>query len=260
LWFDLCWEIGGFDEYPFPISVPSHGETFEERAVLKQRAIPEMQAAGLLAGDRLASAFGQVLAQIAKPGLWVEGLWMPDDVTPSPARLMSIVAEQGSILLVQAPGRSESFGGDVQITVQRDPITAATLQGMPPAPPGNRPRVAVPVSALAPKKDDEDFDGVDLMQPQARGGRDAKAAAAARSLVETEHFRDGQFTVNLRDRMGRSHRSAVFKWFDGFEPDGRYGVTHQQRSGAEPELVVAPVGAAEIRTALQNRVDEVRSR
>lgn len=262
LWFDLCWEIGGFDEYPFPISVLSHGQTLEERAIMKQRAAPEMQAAGLLAGDRLAPRFGAVLAQIARPGLWVEGLWMADNVTPSPSRLMSIVSEEGSILLVQGPGQSESSGGDLQISVQRDPITSAALQGLPPAPPGNRPRMAVPMSVLAPKNTEEDeYDDVDVMQPQgARNGREAKAAQALRDLVDGEHLRDGQFTVNLRDRMGRSQRSGVFKWFDAMEPDGRYGVTQQQRGGSETEFVVSPISATEIRTALENRVNEVRSR
>ena len=260
LWFDLCWEIGGFDEYPFPVAVRSHGATLEERAVIKQRAIPEMEAAGVIGGGYLNPRLGQVLAQVAKPGLWIEGLWTADEVNPSPVRLMSIVAEDASILFVQGPGETERHGGDVQITVQpKTPITAAVLPGMPPTPPGNRSRIAVPRSALAPENgDDEDFDEVDLMQPK-QTSPDERNANAFKEIVEAEHLRDGQFTANMRDRVGRSHRSAPLKWFDAFEPDGRYGITEEQLPGKEPELVVAPLGPTEIRAALDNRVQQIRS-
>ena len=254
LWFDLCWEIGKFDEYPFPIKVRSHGETLEERAVLKQRAMPEMQAAGLLVGDRLTQAFGAVLAQIAKPGLWIEGLWMPDDVNPSPVRLMSIVFDQAAILLVQGPGESKSYGGDIRISVHnRTSIAAAAIQGMPPAPPGKRPRMSALLSDLGSKDDNSGG----MLEPAS--GPERRAANALVELVEAEHFRSGQFTANLLDPMGRSHRSSVLKWFDAAEPDGRYALTQQQRSGLGPELVVAPVGPAEIGKALDNRVNEVRA-
>lgn len=260
LWFDLCWEIGGFDEYPFPISVRSHGETLEERAVLRQRSLPELQKAGLLGQNGLTQRFAEVLGQLAKPGLWIEGLWMPDDQNPSPVRLMSIATEEGSVLVVQEPGESERLGGDIRITVHpKAALPDATLQGMPPTPPGNRPRTAVPVSALAPRHTaDEDFEDVDLMRPnQPRG--DERAVKAFREIVDQPHLRDGQFTANMRDRSGKTHRSPVFKWFDALEPEGRYGLTEQKNPGNEAELVVAPLGPGEIRTALDNRVQQIRS-
>ncbi|CAM05950.1 ESAT-6 protein secretion system EspG family protein [Saccharopolyspora erythraea NRRL 2338] len=256
LWFDLCWEIGGFDEQPFPVAVRSHGQTMEERAVLKQRTLPELEAAGLLSGTGLAPRFADVLARIAKPGLWVEGLWMPDDTNPSPARLLSVVAESASILLVQAPGETESHGGDLQISVhQRTSVAAAAVQGMPAAPPGHRPTVAVPVSAFAPRQD-ESYEDVDLMDSSTR--RRQPGERVLREMVDAQHFRDGQFTANLRDRMGHTRRSRPLKWFDAFEPMGRYGFSQRQRSGNEPELVVAPLGPADITSALENRVAEVR--
>lgn len=258
LWFDLCWEIAGFDEYPFPIAVRSHGDTLEERAVLKQRAVPEMQSAGLLAGGSLTPSFMRVLSQIAKPGLWIEGLWMPDDTNPSPVRLLSVVYERESILLVQQPGESEAHGGDLQISVLRDPISGAAVQGMPPAPPGDRPRMAVPLSALKPKEPspNADFENFNVMQPSARGQDPVKPL---RELLTSPHYREGQFTANLRDRMGKTHRSSVLTWFDAFEPDGRYGMSQQAGRGTEPQLVVAPLGPADIRGALDVRINEVRS-
>jgi hypothetical protein len=245
LWFDLCWEIAGFDEYPFPIAVRSHGDTLEERAVLKQRAIPEMQSAGLLTGESLTPSFQRALAHIAKPGLWIEGLWMPDDTNPSPVRLLSVVYERESILLVQQPGETEAHGGDLHITILRDPISGAAVQGMPSAPPGSRPRMSVPLSAL-----------FSVMQPGVRGQDPVKPL---RELLTSPHYREGQFTANLRDRMGKTHRSSVLTWFDAFEPDGRYGMSQQSGRGTEPQLVVAPLGPADIRGALDARINEVRS-
>lgn len=255
LWFDLCWEIGAFDEYPFPLKLRSHGETLEERAVLKQRVWPEMAGANLIAGEGLAPAFGTVLAQIAKPGLWIEGMFMADDTNPSPVRLMCVAMERASILVVQHPGDVEAYGGDIQISVHpKMNLPAATLQGMPPTPAGKRPRVAALLSDLAPKRDEYG----DLMVAPGPGGADQRAVKAVRELTENPHFRDGQFVANLRDPMGRTHRSAVFKWFDEAEPGGRYAVTQHMRSGLGQELVVAPLGPAELGKALENRVNEVR--
>ncbi|KAA5833465.1 ESX secretion-associated protein EspG [Saccharopolyspora hirsuta] len=263
LWFDFCWEIGRFDEYPFPIAVRSHGATLEERAVLRQRALPEMQAAGLLGGTGLAPRFGQVLAQLAKPGLWVEGLWLPDETTDSPVRLMSVASEEGALLLVQDSGESESYGGDLRISVHpRTSVVAAAIQGMPPAPPGKRPRLAVPCAELAQQQGpvpDESFDEIDMMQSASTPKRTPSGAEALRAVLEEQHLRDGQFTVNMRDRHGRTRRSQVLKWFDAREPDGRYGVTQQQRPGVGPELVLAPLAPPDLGKALENRVAEVRT-
>ncbi|QIZ35200.1 ESX secretion-associated protein EspG [Saccharopolyspora sp. ASAGF58] len=260
LWFDLCWEIGRFDEYPFPIAVRSHGATLEERAVLRQRALPELQAAGLLAGDGLAPRLAQSLAQLAKPGLWIEGLWMPDGTNQSPTRLLAVATEEGAVLLVQDPGESEQHGGDLRISVHpRTSVGAAAVQGMPPSPPGKRPRLAVPVADLTPRDNaDESFESLGMMQ-SAGPKRAAPAATTLRAMTEESHFRDGQFTANLRDRLGRTHRSQVLKWFDAFEPDGRYGLTQQHRQGLGPELVLAPLGPAELGAALENRIAEIRT-
>ncbi|MGP4015353.1 ESX secretion-associated protein EspG [Saccharopolyspora sp. 5N708] len=261
LWFDLCWEIGRFDEYPFPIAVRSHGATLEERAVLRQRALPDMAAAGLLGGGGLAPRFAQVLTQLAKPGLWIEGLWMPDDATESPARLLSVATGEGAVLLVQEPGETEQHGGDLRISVHpRASVSAAAIQGMPSAPPGKRPRLAVPVADLAARGNaEENLEEVDLMQSVRQPKRRPPAAQTLRAITEEKHLRDGQFTANLRDRMGRPRRSQVLKWFDAYEPDGRYGLTQQQRPGVGAELVLAPLGPAELGAALDNRIGEVRA-
>ncbi|MER5389882.1 ESX secretion-associated protein EspG [Saccharopolyspora sp. NPDC002686] len=263
LWFDFCWEIGRFDEYPFPIAVRSHGATMEERAVLRQRALPEMQAAGLLGGNGLAPRFAQVLGLLAKPGLWIEGIWSPDETSAAPVRMMSVASEEGAVLLVQDPGESESHGGDLRISVHpRTSPVAAAIQGMPPAPPGKRPRLAVPFADLAPKQDrraDENFEELDMMQSAAPARPKQSGADALRAVLEEPHLRDGQFAVNMRDRHGRTRRSQVLKWFDAREPDGRYGVTQQQRPGVGAELVLAPLAPPDLGKALENRVNEVRT-
>lgn len=263
LWFDLCWELGGFDEYPFPIAVRSHGATLEERAVLRQRAMPEMQAAGLLNGNGLAPRFAQVLAQLAKPGLWVEGIWLPDATTESPVRLMSVATEEGALLLVQDSGESQSYGGDLRISVHpRTSVVAAALQGMPPAPPGKRPRLAVPCADLAEEQKsapDENFEEMDMMQSATPARAGKSPADTLRAALDEQHVRDGQLVVNMRDQYGRTRRSQVLKWFDASEPDGRYGLTQQQRPGVGPELVLAPLTPQDLGRALENRVAEVRS-
>lgn len=274
LQFDLCWEIARHGEYPFPIAVSSYGETVGERAVVKQRLMPELQAAGLLNGETLEPGFALVLAQIARPGLWIEGLWMPDDVHPSPVRLMSIAFDRAAILVVQEPGEFDSYGGDLHISVHENTaIWDAALQGMPPVRPGRQPRLVVGVSDLAQatansdsaRTSDGDYSdqGPSESGPGSRSGWRANGqhyAEQFRELVDAPHFRDGQFTANRRDPMGMRHRSKVLKWFDAFEPDGRYGIVEQYRAGAGTELVLAPIDTLELRAALRSRVNDVRSR
>ncbi|WP_433870270.1 ESX secretion-associated protein EspG [Saccharopolyspora sp. CA-218241] len=252
LWFDLCWELGRFDEQPFPLAVRSHGATLEERAALLQRTLPELRAAGLVDGSALDPAFARALDRISKPSLWIEGIWMPDAESESPARLLSVATEDGAVVVEQFPGETEQFGGDVRITEHpRTSLAAAAVQGMPPAPPGTKPRVAVPLSALGPQEE-RDFSELDVMSSGPQGLE--REVRELRRFVDAPHLRDGQFTANHRDRLGRAHRSPVLQWFDAFEPDGRYGLT-----GTGTELVLAPLGPAEIGRALDNRVQEVRA-
>ena len=254
LWFEACWSIAGLDEYPFPLSVASHGETTEERSVLFQRAEPDMRAAGLLDGNGLTSRFGFALARIAKPGLWIEGLWNSSDSDGENtySRLLAVAFEEGTILAAQAPGTTH--GGDVEISFHRDPPGTAALRGMPPTPPGDKHRVAVPTSALKPASDDEELDPMgSRLPPKLR-----QSVREIRELLDSAHARDGQFTANHRDTMGRHQRSSVLKWFDT-ESGGRYGVTLRPSGGTEHELAVAPLGPEEISRSLESRVGEVRS-
>lgn len=259
LWFDLCWEIGGFDEYPYPISVRSHGATLQERAVVKQRLLPELRAAGVLSGDTLTPGLARALAHIAKPGLWVEALWMSEDTGPAPTRLMSIAVDRGSVLLVQEAGESEENGGDLFISTHPDTaITAVAVQGMPPTPPGGRSPVGVPRSALTGRDEQGTEHGM-LQSFGARPDRQQQATRVFRELVDGERLREGQLTANFRDHNGRQQRSPVFVWFDAAEPDGRYGLSEQQRPGIEPDLVVAPLGPDDVRAVLDHHVARVRS-
>ncbi|MFC7341750.1 ESX secretion-associated protein EspG [Saccharopolyspora griseoalba] len=250
LWFDLCWEIGGFGEHPFPLAVRSHGETRDERSALRQRAEPEMAAAGLLVPAGLNPRFADLLSRIANPGLWIEGLYLVDDVTDSPCRLLSVATEDGALLIVQQPGESGFRGGDLRITTHpRTSVGAAAIQGLPPAPPGERPRLAVPLADL---ERPEPAAAEDAAEPTVE--REKTPVEELRAFTEVDHYRDGQFTANLRDRSGRTHRSSVLKWFDVAEPDGRYGLVRTGR-----ELVLSGLNAQDLVRALQDRVAEVRS-
>src|SRR5699024_364058 len=130
--------------------------------------------------------------------------------------------------------------------------------GMPPARPGSRKRMSAPVSGVRPAEDSMHGDGSIMRSSGASGGHGGRTARDMQTLLE-QHYRGGQFTANLRDRFGRAHRSAVLRWFDAYEPDGRYGMKQEHRAGDEPNIVICPVGPAELGRALENRVREVRS-
>ncbi|WP_019853132.1 ESX secretion-associated protein EspG [Actinopolyspora mortivallis] len=255
-WLDLCWDVAGLDEHPKALALGSCGETLEERAVLHRRARAQLSEAGLLHDGHLVPALSRALGALAGPGLWIEGIWTPDDSSAGVVRLMCVATRDGAVLAVQEAGDSEEQGGDVDISLHRDSLTAATLFGMPPAPPGNRPRVVVPARLL---RTEANSGSHVLEQVSGDAAGRGQAVRAFRDLVEAPHFRDGQFTVNLRDSLGNRHRCRPLGWFDAPPPDGRYTVRRQQR-GSEPELVLAPLGAADLRTTLDRQVTELRTR
>src|ERR1700712_4685822 len=47
---DFLWESAGLGELPYPLRVRSHGETLDERSLLRQRTLEGLAARGLAAG------------------------------------------------------------------------------------------------------------------------------------------------------------------------------------------------------------------
>ncbi|CAL99699.1 ESAT-6 protein secretion system EspG family protein [Saccharopolyspora erythraea NRRL 2338] len=248
LWFELCWEVGGFGDRPIPVGGSTDEWTPQERVVLRQRALAGMRAAGLLSGDVLAPALAQALAQIARPCLWIDGAWLPVAGSP-PARLLSVVAGSGTVLLVSGGADAQ----DVDISVHpRTSISAAAARGIPQAPPGLRAFVSVPASAFEPWEEDSESVGGG---PGDAGGGGPGSEPTLREMIDAPHFREGRFTANLRARSGRTHRSQPLNWFDAFQPDGRYRLRHGL--GRRNELGLTPLSPADITHALDRRIAAV---
>ncbi|QUG99707.1 ESX secretion-associated protein EspG [Saccharopolyspora erythraea] len=248
LWFELCWEIGGFGDCPVPIGGRTGEWTPQERVVLRQRALTGMRAAGLLSGEALAPALAQALTQIARPCLWIDGAWMAVAGRP-PARLLSVAAGSGSVLMVSGGADAE----EVDISVHpRTSISAAATMGIPPVPPGLREFVSVPASAFGPWEEEAEGAGGVGGGP-GDGGLGSEPTLA--EMIDAPHFRDGQFTANLRARSGRKHRSQPLNWFDAFQPDGRYRLRHGP--GGRNELGLTPLSPADITHALDRRIAAV---
>ena len=72
--FDLLWEDLGNGEAPYPLSVPSHGVTMDERAQLGQRVFGGLAEAGLADGDEVSPELAELFTLLGESALSVDAL------------------------------------------------------------------------------------------------------------------------------------------------------------------------------------------
>ncbi len=51
--YDICWADLNLGEYVYPLQVPGHGRTYDERAQLRRRVYQQLEARRLARGERL---------------------------------------------------------------------------------------------------------------------------------------------------------------------------------------------------------------
>ena len=71
--FDVVWEQLGIGEQPYPITVASHGETTEERAVLREKALHGLASRGLHDGQDLQPWLEDLLVMLVRNRFTVDG-------------------------------------------------------------------------------------------------------------------------------------------------------------------------------------------
>ncbi|GGM32712.1 ESX secretion-associated protein EspG [Longimycelium tulufanense] len=247
---DQVWESLELTGYPFPFEVRNHGETLEERLAIRTQVAAELSTMGLLRDGQLDPGLEDALRAIARPMLWFDSVWLPDNETESPFRLISVPQQHGTLLALQFPGEAAHYGGPLHIEhlPRVDPVRAL-IERLPAGRPGDRPAVAVPVEpALArSSRTSADFSVLSEIHTTDHASRDRRAFDELMSLPRT---RGGQIAANTRDRAGRHHRSPVVRWFD-VDPDQRYMITTRTELHGVEWVSVAPADP----NALHSHID-----
>lgn len=250
----------GIEDLTLPLETPSYGATLEQIGDLARREAPQMEAAGILAGDEVVPELEQALRVLAKPYLWVDSLWFPQFGTEPAWRTVAARTEEDRVVLGVQPPLDERFGGVLTVEVhEKAPLPQVLVPTLPPAPPGKHNPVRVPESSFRVRQEepaDDSFmqEGVPTKSRNS-GDREVDAYWA---MSRTEHVRAGQLAANLRDQTGKVHRCRPVTWFDNAAPDGRYLDHNEQGSSGERVYMITPADAGVIGRTIDTLLKAVR--
>lgn len=277
--FDFVWEELNLGEYPYPLRVPSHGDTMDERSALRHEVNRELVADGLKdAGGALDPELHEWLRLLAKNTVSVDALHIAEERKPPVAALAATNGER-AVLAVQ---------DDEGITVSAiypDGLVSAIVGLLPHTGRGTAQSITLPVDdALrttpanvvirdpqAPREEPEQPEqrpglfGLRRKQPAPvtaevaaprrrplaeRTSGDAKADYAL--LAAQPRLRGGQLAANARDAAGRRFRSPVLAWFDTVT--GRYLSLVREGHNGEGWVTLSGADAVTLRGRLTEMV------
>lgn len=244
------------DDLTLPLEGKAYGRTLQQLGEVAKREAPTMERLGLLVNNEVEPGLAQALKVLTKPYLWVDSLWFPSFGSDHAWRTVAAITEgQRVVLGVQGPSETERYGGPLTVEVHdKAPLPQVLLPTFPPAPPGNRGAVRVPMSSFAPPEQPEDTPDSMMQQVvKSRGSSGDRQVAAYQEIGQAEHVRGGQLAANVRDQHGRVRRSEVLRWFDNAEPDGRYLDYRERGSTGEPLCVLVPADAR----AIGGKIDQL---
>lgn len=238
---DFLWESAGLGELPYPLRVPSHGATVDERALLRRRTLEGLVHRGLADGrgrpePHLEDHFGV----LASPDLSLDAIQLID---PSAEPLLSVAGVLGGqgLLAVQ-----DTRGLHLQ-PCPVDGLVSAIVSLLPPGPRGTEKSITVPLEQLVGTH------GVDFMQRRGNGDDGRSSTDEDRKALAKLHaqprLRGGQMGANARNRVnGGRTRPPVLSWFD--TETGRYFTQASRGRDGRDWITIAPADAATLRARL----------
>lgn len=218
---DFVWESLDAGELPYPLAAKSHGETMDQRRLLRHRVFE------VLRDRRLMDQQGRLSPQIEDwLTLLARGTHTVDAVFEGKSALSAGDGHQ-ALLATQT---------DDGLTLTRiDPsaVVSSVVALLPPCQRGTEKSITIPSAELARMAD----------------GRPAGGTAIDRqvlkALSEQPKQRAGQLAVNTRTPMGTRKRSQVVSWFD--TPSGRYLTYTRKGNDGTDWITIAPADAATLR-------------
>lgn len=263
--FDFLWEELHLGEHPYPLRVPSHGETMDGRLMLRAEVGKLMVADGVK--DRrgaIEPALEHWLHVLATATRSVDAIHSPGSGEEPVLALAASDGETG-VLAVQ------SAAGVRLRPIYPDALVSEVISLLPACERGTHRAITLPlddalrtpparVKVSASARDDEPRTRFGLRR-SARSNRSLADRSAGDQredyalLAAQPRLRGGQLAANSRDEVRRKHRSSVLAWFDTVT--GRYLNIARSGDGGHEWITVAPADTKTLRTRLSELLTEV---
>ncbi|MFI9010609.1 ESX secretion-associated protein EspG [Actinosynnema sp. NPDC053489] len=213
--FDLLWEDLGAGHPPYPLEVPSHGATVEERDELGTRVLGSLTEAGLADGSDVSPELEDLFALLAHGEVSVDALVF----RPLPWRVLATSRGRRGVLAVL---------NDREVALE--PITdlaAAMTRVIGDAAAGPGEQVRMPRSVFAAAMDAYAQAGhAALERALAQAAITGRATRSITTLVDSPRRSTGQLAAT-----GPAGRTRVLSWTE--TAAGRYALTTEQAPDAE---------------------------
>lgn len=239
---DFLWESFGAGELPYPLEARSHGQTMDERAVLRQQTFAELTRRGILdEANRLDPRLVDAFSALSGAELSLDSVYVAASGGGHP--VLAVAAALGS-QGVRAVQDSRGLHLD---PVPVDGLANAIIGLLPAAPRGTEKSITVPLEQLVAGP------GADFLQRRSySAGGDRASADDDRKALARLHAQPrlggGQIGANARNRSGGRSRLPVLSWFD--TESGRYFTQATRGRDGRDWITIAPADAPTLRHRL----------
>ena len=262
--FDVLWKSQQRGDIPYPLRIPSHGATEQDRVVLRDRVYAELNARQLCdASGGLEPRIESWLGMLSRPALSVDALHIPA-YEADPIGVLAASGENEAVLAIQ-----DNDGVWIR-PIYPDALVSSVLDVLPPADRGTAASVSLPLDeALGIQPDTMPAVGGAQGDSEEvagkRGKRKQQRSLADRShdprqvyaqLVGQPRLAGGQLAANSRSIVGSKQRSSVLSWFD--TATGRYLSVSAQGSDDSEWLTISPADTRTLRGRLSEMLESVR--
>lgn len=231
---DFLWESLDAGELPYPLAAKSHGETMDQRSLLRHRVFEELRTQQLMdTHGRLTPELEDWLTLLKQGTHSVDAVF--EDMTA-----LSTGDGHRALLATQTPE-------GLQLK-EIDPISVVSsiVALLPPCRRGTEQSITIPAADLT------------AMAQGRQAGRTATDRQVLKALSDQPKLRAGQLAVNSRNHMGGRKRSPVVSWFD--TETGRYLTYTKQGQDGTDWVTIAPADAATLRHHLGELLTKVTTR
>lgn len=281
--FDFLWEDMRIGEHPYPLRVPSHGATVNERRSLRNRVEAELRAQGLKDGrGNVAPMVENWFHTLARGVLAIDAAHIPEFKKPMITALAASNGQEAVLAVQDADGiwmrsiPSEGLATEIiQLLPQSErgterSITMSRSEALRTGPS----TASLPSRSERERTESQEKPGDEkgglfglrkklapqpVVESRPRRSLSEKTTGNPREdyaqLLAQPRLRGGQIGVTARDEQGMKHRSPVLSWFDTVT--GRYLSLIREGPDGHEWLTISPADVRTLRTRLSEMVNMV---
>lgn len=230
---DFLWESLDAGELPYPLAARSHGETMDQRSLLRHRVFEDLRTQHMMdTQGRLSPQIEDWLTLLAR------GTHSVDAVLEDKSALAAGDAHR-ALLATQT-----QEGLRLQ-EIDPSSVVSSTVALLPPCRRGTEQSITIPATDLT------------AMAKGRAAGRTTQDREVLKALSDQPKLRAGQLAVNTRNPMGGRKRSPVLSWFD--TESGRYLTYTKKGQDGTDWVTIAPADSATLRHHLNELLTRTSS-